>query len=160
MRGSFRGKNKQNTDNYCWIQYTDTSARLWSVLTLYIIVLSRLLIKKLRVLFIVVLRKSRLETFESVKIGNMTKHDKHCKLHICYNSCTYCILLIASAKERSKHTAVKKIKIKPVKHASFVKHLCAVHPVESVHNVAQNLPVWVIRRISRKDGPPRVQAPK
>ena len=36
---------------------------------------------------------------------------------------------------------MEKIKIKPVKHAAIVNHLCSVPPVENVHNVAQNLPV-------------------
>ena len=44
-------------------------------------------------------------------------------------------------QKKGVSSRVEKIKIKSVKHASFVNHLCSVSPVENVHNVAQNLPV-------------------
>ena len=44
-------------------------------------------------------------------------------------------------KDTSPSKQWKKIKIKHVKHAFFVNHLCFVPPVENVHNVAQNIPL-------------------
>ena len=89
-----------------------------------------------------------IETFDSVKTGNLIEHDKHYKLHVCCNSCTYIVFLTASAKERSK----------PVKHASFVNQLSSVPPVENVHNIAQNLPVGDVCKTSGKHCHPRVPA--
>ena len=70
----------------------------------------------------------------------MIEQERLCKLHSCGNSCSFCAFSKASAKERNR---TGKIKIKPVKHVSFVNHLCSVPPVENVHNVAQNLPVML-----------------
>ena len=69
---------------------------------------------------------------DSVKTGDLMKHDKHCKLHTCCNSCTYCGFARASTKERS-NSGSNKIRRKPVNHASFVSQLCCVPSVENVH---------------------------
>ena len=61
-------------------------------------------------------------------------------------------LLQRHPQKKGVSPTVEKIKIKPVKHASFVNHLCYIRPVGNVHNVAQNILVG--------GGPPRVQDQK
>ena len=41
------------------------------------------------------------KTSESDKTDDLMEHDKHCKLHVCCNSCTYFVFR-ASTKERSE----------------------------------------------------------
>ena len=48
---------------------------------------------------------------------------------------------LGHSQKKGVRPAVEKIKIKSVKCASFVNHLCSVPPVENVHNVVQSLPV-------------------
>ena len=43
-----------------------------------------------------------IETLDSVKPSKLFDQGRHCKLHSCCNSCTFCVFSRASAKERSK----------------------------------------------------------
>ena len=81
-----------------------------------------------------------IETTNSVKTSKLTDQERHCKLHSCCNSCTYCVFL-GHPQKKGASPAVEKIKTKPVKHASFVNHSYFVPLVENAHSVVQNLPV-------------------
>ena len=72
------------------------------------------------------------------KSSKLPDQEIHCYLHSCCNSCTYCVFSL-HPQRKGVSPAVEKVKIKPVKHASFVNNLCP--SVENVLNGAQNPPV-------------------
>ena len=144
--GSLRERTNQINNSYCWIHH---SLRLRRVLTFCIVLLPRKKLKSdvpcdsatvktdnslrsdsVKTLNMVKNVSDTVETFDSVKTGNLIEQEKHCKLCSCCNSCP----------------VVEKIKIKPVKHASFVNRLCSVPHVENVQSVAPNLPMGGLRK--------------
>ena len=88
-----------------------------------------------------------LETANSVKTNKFIDQKRHCKLHSCRNSCTFCVFF--SRKEKSKPRS-EKDKNKIYKTYFFVNHLSSVPPIENVHNVAQIYPWEVVAEIFEK----------